>query len=102
MDVEPRLNCSTGVAHVHWTASSGAHLYRVQARGGEEHESGCETESLSCVLAELMCGYTYNISVTAINSVCNVSQSAITQMEAGKEGDWRDLAFIEMFGVISV
>lgn len=90
MDVEPRLDCSTGVAHVQWTASRGARLYSVQARGMEEHESFCETESQSCDLAELMCGYTYNISVTAINSVCNVSQSAITQMKAGEDDDWRD------------
>lgn len=97
VDVEPRLDCSSGIAHVHWTASRGAHLYSVQARGMEEHESGCETESESCVLTELMCGFTYNISVTAINNVCNVSQSAIMQMKAGKEGDLRDLSFIEVF-----
>lgn len=97
-DVEPRLDCSTGVAHVQWTASRGAQLYSVRARGVEEHESGCETESQSCVLAELMCGFTYNISVTAINSVCNVSQSAITQMKAGKEDERRRcLAFIYLF-----
>lgn len=94
LDVEPTLDCSTGVAHVHWTASRGAHFYSVRARGVEEHERGCETESQSCVLTELMCGFTYNISVTAVNSVCNVSHSAITQMKAGEEDGWRDQAFL--------
>ncbi|XP_075901618.1 uncharacterized protein fndc7b isoform X2 [Nelusetta ayraudi] len=82
VDVEPTLDCSTGVAHIHWTASRGAHFYSVRARGVEEHECGCQTESQSCVLTELMCGFTYNISVTAVNSVCNVSHSAVTQMKA--------------------
>lgn len=94
VDVEPTLDCSTGVARVHWAASRGAHFYSVRARGVEEHECGCETESQSCVLSELMCGFTYNISVTAVNSVCNVSHSAITQMKAGAEDGCRDLAFL--------
>lgn len=84
-EVEPVLDCSTNAARVEWKASSGADFYIVQALGVEEHETGCETESQSCVLAELMCGYTYNISVTAINSVCNVSTSGITQLRAGKD-----------------
>lgn len=94
VDVEPALDCSTGVARVHWAASRGAHFYSVRARGVEEHECGCETESQSCVLTELMCGFTYNISVTAVNSVCNISHSAITQMKAGAEDGWRNLAFL--------
>lgn len=84
-DVVPVLDCSTNTARVEWQASRGADLYIVQAFGIEEHESGCETDSQSCVLADLMCGFTYNISVIAVNSVCNVSQSDMTQLQAGKE-----------------
>lgn len=94
VDVEPTLDCSTGFARVHWAASRGARFYSVRATGVEEHECGCETESQSCVLTELMCGLTYNISVTAVNSVCNVSHSAVTQMKAGEGDGWRDLAFL--------
>lgn len=84
-DVEPVLDCSTNTARVTWQASRGADLYIVQAFGVEEHESACETDSQSCILAELLCGFTYNISVIAANSVCNISQSGITQMKAGKD-----------------
>lgn len=73
-----------------WQASKGADWYIVQAFGVEEHESGCETASDSCVLQDLMCGFTYNITVIAVNSVCNVSQSNMTQLQAGKD-DPRDL-----------
>ena len=89
-DVVPVLDCSTNTAHVQWQASRGADSYIVQAFGVEEHETGCETESQSCVLPDLLCGFTYNISVIAVNSVCNVSRSGITQMKAG-EDDQRDL-----------
>ncbi|XP_044055462.1 uncharacterized protein LOC122877670 [Siniperca chuatsi] len=81
-DVVPVLDCSNNTARVEWQASIGADFYIVQAFGVEEHESGCETHSQSCVLADLMCGFTYDISVIAVNSVCNVSQSDVTQLQA--------------------
>ncbi|XP_078116029.1 receptor-type tyrosine-protein phosphatase beta-like [Sander vitreus] len=81
-DVVTVLNCSTNTALVKWKASIGADYYIVQAFGVEEHESGCETDTQSCVLPDLMCGFTYNISVIAVNSMCNVSQSDMTQLQA--------------------
>ncbi len=89
-DVEPVLDCFTNIAHVEWRTSRGADFYIVQAFGIEEHESGCETDSHFCLLEDLMCGFTYNISVIAVNSVCNVSQSSVTQLKAG-EDDQEDL-----------
>lgn len=91
-DVQPILDCSTNTARVEWQPSRGADFYILQAFGVEEHESGCETDTESCVLADLMCGFTYNISVIAVNSVCNVSQSAVTQLKAGKDSQ-KDLTF---------
>uniref|UniRef100_A0A3B3BWR1 Fibronectin type-III domain-containing protein n=1 Tax=Oryzias melastigma TaxID=30732 RepID=A0A3B3BWR1_ORYME len=81
-DVVPVLDCSSNTAHVEWRASTGAESYIVQAFGVEEHETGCVTDSEFCVLTDLMCGFTYNISVIAINSVCNVSQSDVEQLQA--------------------
>ncbi|XP_034066039.1 uncharacterized protein LOC117542456 [Gymnodraco acuticeps] len=81
-DVVPVLNCSTNTAHVSWQASKGADFYIVQAFGMEEHESVCETETQSCVLPEFMCDFTYNISVIAANSICNVSKSDVSHLQA--------------------
>ncbi|XP_063747971.1 fibronectin type III domain-containing protein 7-like [Eleginops maclovinus] len=81
-DVVPVLNCSTNTARVSWQASKGADFYIVQAFGVEEHESVCETKTQSCVLPELMCGFTYNISVIAANSMCNVSKSDVSHLHA--------------------
>ncbi|XP_039984445.1 uncharacterized protein LOC120790698 [Xiphias gladius] len=81
-NVMPVLDCSTNTARVQWQASRGADSYIVQAFGLEEHESGCETDSQSCILPDLICGFTYNISVIATNSMCNVSESDIKQLQA--------------------
>ncbi|XP_074491158.1 uncharacterized protein fndc7b [Sebastes fasciatus] len=81
-DVVSVVNCSTNTALVEWQPSRGADFYIVQAFGVEEDESSCETASQSCVLPDLMCGFTYNISVIAVNSVCNVSRSNVTQLQA--------------------
>lgn len=84
-NVQTVLDCSNNTASVEWQASSGADFYIVQAFGIEEDISGCESASQSCELADLMCGFIYNISVIAVNSQCNVSQSGVTQLKTGKE-----------------
>ncbi|XP_039902211.1 uncharacterized protein LOC120742836 [Simochromis diagramma] len=81
-DVVHVLDCSTNTAVVEWQASRGADYYIVQAVGVEEDETSCETMSQSCILADLLCGFTYNISVIAVNDVCNVSKSDTQQMQA--------------------
>lgn len=90
--VKPVLDCFTNTARVDWQAKSGADFYIVQASGVEKYESGCETVMQSCSLTELTCGVTYNITVIAANSVCNISQSAITQLKAGEDGKFHMLA----------
>ncbi|XP_041862145.1 fibronectin-like [Melanotaenia boesemani] len=82
MGVVPVLDCSNNSAQVKWKASLGAQSYIVQAFGVEQHETGCETDSQACVLSDLKCGFTYNISVIAVNSVCNVSTSDVKQLQA--------------------
>lgn len=84
-DVVAVLQCSNNTARVKWQPSRGADFYIVEAFGMEEHVSGCETNTQSCILDDLKCGFTYNISVIAVNSVCNVSQSDEIQLQAGKD-----------------
>uniref|UniRef100_A0A8D3DKS8 Fibronectin type-III domain-containing protein n=1 Tax=Scophthalmus maximus TaxID=52904 RepID=A0A8D3DKS8_SCOMX len=81
-DVVALLDCATNTATVEWTASTGADSYVVQAFATKGDETCCETTSRSCVLPDLLCGFTYNVSVIATNGVCNVSQSDIKQLQA--------------------
>ncbi|XP_074523504.1 uncharacterized protein fndc7b [Halichoeres trimaculatus] len=74
------LDCASNTARVGWLPSMGTVSYVVQAFGVEEHESGCDTHLDFCILPDLLCGFTYNISVIAVNSICNVSRSQMTQL----------------------
>ena len=79
--------CSNNMAHVTWAPVAGADSYLVQAFGVEEHFVQCETQSRACTLLDLLCGFTYNVTVLAINSVCNVSESAVTVLPPGESLD---------------
>ncbi|KAM9761579.1 uncharacterized protein fndc7b [Menidia menidia] len=81
-DVVPVLDCISNTAQVEWQTGRGADSYIVQAFGMEQDETGCETDSQSCILSDLKCGFAYNISVISVNSVCNVSKSAVKQLQA--------------------
>jgi len=84
-DVVPVLDCFSNTAQVEWQIGRGADSYIVQAFGIEQDETGCETDSQSCVLSDLKCGFTYNISVIAVNNVCNVSKSDVKQLQTGEK-----------------
>lgn len=83
-NVEFELDCGSNTAQVDWQPSRGAEYYIVQGFGVEEGETRCETNSQTCILPDLKCGFTYDVSVIAVNRVCNVSQSDVQQLKAGK------------------
>ncbi|XP_036412774.1 mucin-5AC-like [Colossoma macropomum] len=67
------LQCSSSVATVMWSASTGANRYTVLAQtdGGQTLAASCSTSSTSCQLASLTCGKTFNITVLAGDATCN-------------------------------
>ncbi|KAJ8277963.1 hypothetical protein GJAV_G00082190 [Gymnothorax javanicus] len=80
--VEYRLDCDSHSARVMWEAGDGAESYTVHAYGWGGHFSECNTTGLACVVPDLMCSYSYNISVVSINHQCNISKSNMTEMQA--------------------
>ena len=82
--------CSAHMAHVRWDPVVGADSYLVQAFGVEEHFVQCASVSGACTLRDLLCGFTYNVTVLAVNSVCNVSESAVSVLPAGESLHKRD------------
>ncbi|KAL2090270.1 hypothetical protein ACEWY4_014958 [Coilia grayii] len=76
------VNCNDETALIMWDTSSGAESYMVNAIGWEGHVTGCNTTEEQCLLPELMCGYMYNITVTAFSNQCNVSESDILLLQS--------------------
>ncbi|CAL8396350.1 unnamed protein product [Boreogadus saida] len=75
--------CSAHMAHVTWDPVAGAASYLVQAFGVQEHYVQCASVSGgACTLRDLLCGFTYNVTVLAVNGVCNVSESAVSVLPA--------------------
>lgn len=73
------LDCPSNSISVQWEHSSGADKYYVEALGIEEDMAYCTSETDSCVLDGLLCGFTYNIRVSAQNDFCNMSSAVIQQ-----------------------
>ncbi|KAL7851296.1 hypothetical protein AOLI_G00216520 [Acnodon oligacanthus] len=67
------LQCSSSIATVMWSASTGASRYTVLAQtdGQQTLAASCSTSSTSCQLTSLTCGKTFNITVLAGDSTCN-------------------------------
>ncbi|KAG5847415.1 hypothetical protein ANANG_G00125810 [Anguilla anguilla] len=80
-NVVSQLDCGTNAARVEWEGSVGAESYTVLAVGKEGHVAQCNTTGLACEVVDLMCGRIYNVSVVAHNEHCNISESAITQLQ---------------------
>ncbi|KAK1165326.1 hypothetical protein AOXY_G13825 [Acipenser oxyrinchus oxyrinchus] len=80
--VDAELDCTSNTALVLWEPSSGAESYIVNAVSTDGHIASCNTSETICQVTDLMCGNTYNISVTAINQQCNVSHSTPAEIQS--------------------
>ncbi|KAK6484735.1 hypothetical protein HHUSO_G12572 [Huso huso] len=80
--VDAELDCTSNTALVLWEPSSGAESYIVNAVSTDGHIASCNTSETICQVTDLMCGNTYNISVTAINQQCNVSHSTQAEIQS--------------------
>lgn len=71
-NVVANLTCSNGTAKVSWSSANGANSYLVTAVATDGHQALCNTDGLQCDLTQLLCGQTYNVSLTAISDICPV------------------------------
>ncbi|XP_076840783.1 uncharacterized protein fndc7b [Brachyhypopomus gauderio] len=66
------VNCDTHTALVRWAWTSGASSYEVTVASSDGDLAKCVSNQTQCNFTNLICGQTYNVSLTAINSVCEV------------------------------
>ncbi|KAJ8279126.1 hypothetical protein COCON_G00061920 [Conger conger] len=70
--VDVAVACENDSAQVTWSVGKEAVSYAVSVAGINGHRASCTTENNSCNVADLICGETYNLSLTAINDHCEV------------------------------
>ncbi|XP_016396758.1 fibronectin-like [Sinocyclocheilus rhinocerous] len=68
-----QLNCDTNSAVVSWELSDNIKRHTVQATGSDGHRIDCSSFDHSCTLSGMHCGQSYNITVTALDGVCDNS-----------------------------
>lgn len=82
MNLQLTLKNSSCVG-VSWTAQNRAATYAVRALGGDGVHS-CTTSGNSCDIAELPCGSTYEISVTATSAAGQSLPSYTDKLDTGR------------------
>ncbi|OCT82974.1 hypothetical protein XELAEV_18025509mg [Xenopus laevis] len=73
-------DCADNSAILSWSRTPGALNYTALARGPDGKDFTCDTESTTCRIPALHCGFTYNVSVRAFNEQCVGESSTIVQL----------------------
>lgn len=79
------MDCSTNAAVVSWEMSNGTDCYVATAMGSIEETHSCIAEDETCEIYGLQCGETYNVTVVAVNEMCNSSESAVWSFQGGNQ-----------------
>ncbi|XP_067845700.1 fibronectin type III domain-containing protein 7-like [Heptranchias perlo] len=75
-NLDVQLDCNTNDASVSWTYTKGAVTYSATAEGSDGHTVSCDTANRECQINDLHCGQMYNLTVIALDGVCDSSQSS--------------------------
>lgn len=82
--VYPRYDCGTNIALVSWDDSMGRDTFYTCVEE-DGHMDCCSTAETLCSFTSLQCGLHYNVTVKALASHCNSSQTIGTSINTGRE-----------------
>jgi len=82
-DIQNDLHCLSGVLNVTWQSTGDVSQFRASVASSMDHVSSCQTNKLHCVVHNVQCGLTYNVTVVAQDETCNSSQSPNEQILTG-------------------
>lgn len=72
------FNCDTNSAVVTWELADTVTHHIVQAAGSDGHRINCTSSDHSCTLLGMHCGQRYNLTITAMDGVCDNSNTYLT------------------------
>ena len=80
------MDCLSSIALVTWNASAGAEFYTatVTAEDDESDSETCMSSTQQCGIADLSCGRSYTVVVTASNQQCNSDPSTLGFLQSGE------------------
>ncbi|XP_053326269.1 uncharacterized protein LOC128500923 [Spea bombifrons] len=71
------IDCTGHSINVTWTPSTGAESYTVVALGNDGQTVYCNTTMNSCNITNLLCGYSYSVSIIANNKDCSSEMHSV-------------------------
>ncbi|XP_069794080.1 fibronectin type III domain-containing protein 7-like isoform X2 [Narcine bancroftii] len=80
-NISTYVDCNTNTAIVSWEPSNGSDFYIATALGVDEEAHTCTAEDVTCEIFDLQCGQSYNVTVVAVNEICNSSESTIRSFQ---------------------
>ena len=82
-NLSSQLYCSNGSTLLSWSPSPNAVSYSGAALGPDGAPLSCSSSSPSCLISGLVCGRSYNLSVTAFDGSCASLPSAPLRQDSG-------------------
>ncbi|XP_045906573.1 fibronectin type III domain-containing protein 7-like [Micropterus dolomieu] len=79
-NIQNNLDCLSGVLNVTWQSTGYFSQFRTSVVSSKGNISICTTDKLYCVVPNMQCGLTYNVTVVAQDKDCNSSSSPINQV----------------------
>ncbi|XP_055364580.1 uncharacterized protein LOC121202196 [Betta splendens] len=76
------VDCPNNTLQMSWDAAAGAVSYMSTLRGPGNSSISCVTTDLRCLFPVLQCAQTYTLSVAALGSTCNSSNSNVVSARA--------------------
>ncbi|KAE8611013.1 hypothetical protein XENTR_v10012303 [Xenopus tropicalis] len=71
------INCQDNSAVLSWSTAPGAMNYTSLVTGPNGESHTCQTNSTTCNISALTCGFTYNVTVTAFSAQCKSENSKV-------------------------
>ncbi|XP_048395792.2 fibronectin type III domain-containing protein 7-like [Stegostoma tigrinum] len=85
-NLNTQLDCNTNDASVSWADTKGAVSYTATAEASDGHTASCDTASRQCQITNLHCGQMYNVTLTALDGVCDSSASSVLKFNTAPCG----------------
>ncbi|XP_029988577.1 fibronectin-like [Sphaeramia orbicularis] len=79
-NIQNYLDCPTGVLNITWESMGYAPHFRASVMSSSGDTTVCKTDQHYCVVPDMQCGQTFDVSVMAQDERCNSSYSPVQQV----------------------
>lgn len=96
-NIQNNLDCLSGVLNVTWQSTGHAPHFHTSVVSSNGHINICKTDKHHCVVHNMQCGLTYNVTVVAQDEACNSSHSPTKQVNTGIQDISAFLKYFRIF-----